>query len=388
MRAIREGRRDWIPAGTAALVVLIGGIVELWLSVRFDVFPNRGSVVPVVVATAAAVGLTRRWPAAALAVVWLTFAFQLAAGVPVLLVEMAWAAVIFGTAHWGGTATKVAGALSIPVFGTMAVNSGVYVALLITTLFGGSWLAGLALRRYSDRATHSHAAQRTAEADAELAHQESVQAKQIARLREGQAQLARDVHDVVGHSLAVILAQAESAQFIADTDALRVSMAAIAKLARSSLQDVRQVLTSTEPPDAGPGELLTLVEGVRASGHEITFDEIGNARTLAPELATVAYRVLQEMLTNAMRHGSRATPVSVELHWTSEELRIATTNSRTPGDAAQTSADGRGLEGMRRRVEAVGGRLDIRPRGDQHTGEPNTPRFTVIARVPLRRLAP
>ena len=101
------------------------------------------------------------------------------------------------------------------------------------------------------------------------AEAERDQAAEIARLRDEQTRLAHDVHDVVGHSLAVILAQAESAQFRDDDDtaALKQTMANIATSARGSLEDVRQVLAATSGT-AGPadpaGRPRQPVEGVRA----------------------------------------------------------------------------------------------------------------------------
>ncbi|MEU6263654.1 sensor histidine kinase [Saccharopolyspora shandongensis] len=390
MSAIRAGWRVWIPEGVAALVVLIAGAVETLISVHYNVFPHRGTAVPIIAGTAVAVGLGRRWPGAALAMVWLIGGYQAVIGPPVLLVQIALAAVVFGTSRWGSTVTTVAGVASVPVVAVpVAMSVGGYGTVLVAALFGVSWMAGLALRRLSDRAAQSVASQRAAEEDAAQAHRDSEQAKEIARLREEQAQLARDVHDVVGHSLAVILAQAESAQFVddADTAALRLSMTNIANLARSSLQDVRQVLTSTTPSDSAPGELRNMVETVRASGHEITFDETGTARPLPPDLATVAYRVLQEMLTNAMRHGNRDAPIAVELRW-ADELRIETVNTITGENDTETSQGGHGLAGMRRRLESVGGRLDIRRQTFEnvHDGAVATT-FTATAWVPVRTLS-
>ena len=125
------------------------------------------------------------------------------------------------------------------------------------------------------------------------------------------------------------------------------------------------------------------MEGVRASGHRLSFEEAGTARPLAPELGTVAYRVLQEMLTNAIRHGHRESPASVELHWGGDDLRIEVANMVGPaGVGAGASADdagGHGLQGMRRRLESIGGRLDVRRRqADGHET------FTVTAWVPMR----
>jgi signal transduction histidine kinase len=231
-----------------------------------------------------------------------------------------------------------------------------------------------------------------AEQDAARAHVESEQAREIARLREEQARLARDVHDVVGHSLAVILAQAESAQFLDDVDTagLKRTMSTIATSARSSLQDVRTVLTATQQPAAPrTGGLDTLIEGVRASGHEVTSTEVGTPQPLPPELEVVAYRVLQEMLTNAIKHGRRDAPVLVERHWEGElriEVRNVIGTDDGPVDPALTqpiATAGRGLDGMRRRLEAAGGRLDVRRRE-----EPDGASFTATAWVPVRAVAP
>ena len=101
------------------------------------------------------------------------------------------------------------------------------------------------------------------------------QAEEIARLRGEQTRLARDVHDVVGHSLAVILAQAESAQFRSDSDtaAVRATLENIAVSARQSLREVRQVLSSTDDTATvsvvPTGSLDALVEGVQAAGNEV-----------------------------------------------------------------------------------------------------------------------
>jgi signal transduction histidine kinase len=220
-----------------------------------------------------------------------------------------------------------------------------------------------------------------------VAEAERDQAEEIARLRDEQAKLARDVHDVVGHSLAVILAQAESAQYLkdADTQALKQTMDNIATTARSSLDDIRQVLASTNGavgPRPGSTDLDSLVAGVRASGHEVLSTEFGTPQPLPPELATVAFRVLQEMLTNALKHGPRGAPVRVERHWEGE-LRIEVQNVVEPGAeetqplVAVPPGGGQGLDGMRRRLESVGGRLDVRRRHDP-------PSFTATAWLPVR----
>jgi signal transduction histidine kinase len=379
-------------------------------------------------AMAIAAGLYRRAPGVALLLVWLAGAYQVVAGIEIMLVELAVVVVAFGTARYGRTAVLWASGLSIPVGGLGAMvlgrahrfplgeslfyqlhdafwargvtATGAYVGLALVgaALLVVPWLVGLLLRV---RAKGSET-----EAARQVAVHQAAQAQEIAALRDQQARMARDVHDVVGHSLAVILAQAESAQFLKDTDTagLKKTMANIATSARTSLQDVRQVLSSTSghPVQVRPGELTRIIEGVRASGHEVVATEVGAAQPLPPELDVVAVRVLQEMLTNAIKHGRRDQPVEVEQHWEGGDLRLEVRNvvdDPTVGDETVAiavdhaaglggglgnglgngSGNGSGVDGMRRRLDSVGGRLDVRRRES-----PDGATFTVTAWVPLR----
>jgi signal transduction histidine kinase len=170
----------------------------------------------------------------------------------------------------------------------------------------------------------------------------------------------------------------------------------IANSARSSLEDVRQVLAATSGravPNLRLPELDSLVAGVRAGGQEVIATEVGTPQPMPPELEVVALRVVQEMLTNAVKHGRRDQPIRVERHWEGE-LRIEVQNaiavddtssddtqplatSRPPAELPPSS--GHGIDGMRRRLDAVGGRLDVRRRADP-------PTFTATAWVPVRAL--
>ncbi|WP_296602573.1 histidine kinase [Nocardioides sp.] len=397
----------WAPDIGFGLAVLLVGLFEV--ATRAVYWPDtRTPMILLAVAISSAVTLSRHLPAAALALTWVICALQISTGTDLFLFEIALAAVAFGTSRWGSTATVWASALSIPAAAFIAVrwvDSGVFYSALDTAGFrtlveqtsqlsdrwqvtaavvgmsvlGVPWLAGLALR-FSDRARESRVSQVVAE-------EQRDQAEEIARLREEQAKLARDVHDVVGHSLAVILVQSESAQYLkdADTEALKKTMDNIATTARSSLEDIRQVLASTGAeagPRAGTTDLDSLVAGVRAAGNEVASTEFGTPQPLPPELATVAFRVLQEMLTNALKHGRRGAPVRVERHWEGE-LRIEVQNVVEPATeetqplVATPTGGGQGLDGMRRRLESVGGRLDVRRRDDP-------PTFTATAWLPVR----
>jgi signal transduction histidine kinase len=406
--------RQWVPDVSVGVVVLLIGVLEvLNLNIPYYADDPRPAALLVTVGIAAAVALSRHLPAAALTLVWAVCALQVVTGTQLLMVELAIGIVAFGAARWGSAATVWASALSIPAAAVIAVlwiDASIFyrametagfrslvdrtsrfsdrwqlsAAILGMSVLGVPWLAGLALR-FSARASQSRASQVTAE-------EQRDQAEEIARLRDEQTRLARDVHDVVGHSLAVILAQAESAQYLkeADTTALRQTMANIATSARTSLQDVRQVLTTTGDGTSAPARtagLDSLVEGVRASGHEVRSTEVGSPQPLPPELDGVAFRVLQEMLTNAIKHGLRGQPIQVERHWEGElriEVRNVIDSSGTetqPLVMAEQVPEhrGQGLDGMRRRLESVGGRLDVRRRA-----EAGGPTFTATAWVPVR----
>jgi len=409
--------RTWVPDLSIGLVVLLLGF---WEAVSIAYSRYDLSVFPWIVAigTAAAVVLVRHAGWWSLGILWALLLLQAVTRTDVMLVELTVAGVAFGLARWGSRLLIWASGLSIPI-ATIAVlltisllSRGIWstriVRNLIVLLVDGGiawqpvvvpviaailtipWLLGLAAR-YRGKARESELSQSAAEAHAATAEQERSQLEEIARLREGQARLARDVHDVVGHSLTVILAQAESAQFLdgADTAALKRTMANIATSARSSLHEVRAVLAS---PDGDPGhrsDLDTLVDATRASGNDITVTDSGIPRPMPPELATVAFRVLQEMLTNAIKHGRRGAAISVTREW-GEQLRLTVSNQLREDagevadgtgvgpDTASGPGSGNGIRGMRRRLESVGGSLWVSGAGA------GISTFTASAVLPVR----
>ncbi len=400
-----ERLRDFAPELYAVGAVFSVGVAELVrLSPGYRLWPYVFMVGGMMLATA----MFRKAPGASLAIVWMLSALSALGGLQIMLVQLAVCFTAFGTARWGNPVVLALSALSMPVaaavgaiylnldgieYGSLqslinlvgyekAIRVGnlswvALVALAGIALLGMPYLAGLVLR-FRDRAEESRASQAVAEDSAARATVAAEQSREIAQLREEQARLARDVHDVVGHSLAVILAQAESAQYLedADTQKLKQTMENIATSARSSLQDVRHVLTPTPAANVQPGSLDALINGVRESGHEVVSSEVGTRQPLPPELDVVSYRVLQEMLTNAIKHGRRDEPVFVERHWEGE-LRIEVRNV-IESDSTE-DAPGQGLDGMRRRLESVGGHFDVRRRE-----ESGVPTFTATAWVPVR----
>ncbi|MCW2782453.1 MAG: Histidine kinase, dimerization and phosphoacceptor region [Marmoricola sp.] len=400
--------RNVVPDAVVGGGVAVIGLIQALSYFRWDRVDFVQLLVTIGMAAAAA--LFRRSPGVALSLVWIACGIQVASGIGMMFAELAAAIVSFGTARFGSTVVLWVSGLSIPVGAVIAIaylmpgnladlagfrsvaSSSMYlmprwvlffvVALTGVTFLTLPWLLGLLLRS-RETTRQSQFEQRVAETEAARAQAGQLQAQEIADLRAQQATLANDVHDVVGHSLAVILAQAESAQYLPADDPARIrqTMANIATSARQSLQDVRQVLATTPQAETtANGGLDSLIEGVRAAGNDVASTVVGTPQPLPPELDAVAFRVLQEMLTNALKHGVRGEPVSVERHWDGE-LRIEVRNVITAEAAPQADAgqQGLGLEGMRRRLESVGGRIDVRRRGG-----PDAASFTVTAWVPLR----
>jgi signal transduction histidine kinase len=403
------GWRPWLPEAIAALMVLAIGFTEALLT--WAMTDGRIEGFAQALAIAIAVGMCRREPGAALGLVWGLGLIHVVTGAPIMLVEFALTAVFFGGARWGRPPTVVMSALSVPLAVVVAFVLHEGRVVILHLLLGGSrlgsiireepavqltlsligflvvaapWPAGLVMR-FLERASTSRTAMLAAEEAAAGAWRETEHAREIAHLRDQQTHLARDVHDVVGHSLAVILAQAESGQYLEDTAKLKKTLQTIATSARSSLQDVRQVLSSTQDTTMGPGDAGRFdgrIAGARGSGHEIVATELGTPRQLPRETGAVAYRVFQEMLTNAIKHGRRDQPITAERHWpadgVADTLRIEVTNTAEAAGHDGAGA-GRGLPGMQRRLEAIGGHLDV-SRREQPAGTT----FTVTAYVPVR----
>ena len=222
------------------------------------------------------------------------------------------------------------------------------VAFSPIAILGSAWLVGFALRARAQRSAESlrsDAAERVASQATERALAESIR-----------TEMARDVHDVVGHSLAVIIAQADSVEFVDDTR-VREIVAVIAKTARSSLAEVRSVLEQTTDVDREPElpELDDLIAQVEAAGVTIDLVRRGTPRPLDTTTALLTKRVMQEMLTNALRHARPGAPVSITETWRSNDMVIEVANE--VGEVPNPGS-GQGLSGMRSRLATVGGELE------------------------------
>ena len=190
-----------------------------------------------------------------------------------------------------------------------------------------------------------------------------------AEAAEAQLRLARNLHDVLSHSLSVIVVQAEVADTYLSHDPARTrqAIARVAHVARSALSESRELVstlrndthTASAAPLPGLDELPALIERVRDSGVNVVYRTDDNLPALSPEARHTAYRLVQESLTNVIRHANKAdTVVSVSSRHDDVIVEI-----RNAGDQAGVTAvsGGHGLAGMHERVQALGGALNAGP---------------------------
>ncbi|MEV4177685.1 sensor histidine kinase [Nonomuraea sp. NPDC049709] len=234
------------------------------------------------------------------------------------------------------------------VVGISMVVGGAVPALTDMVLMAVAPVAtGYALRLHRDRADQTLRLQR-AEAERVLA--------------EERTWLARNVHDSVGHHLTAIRLQAAAARRTrGDIPATR-ALETISDLSLSALTEVRDLLrTLSEHPAAlqpGTADLERLAGQLTSAGRTITMRRSGTEGVLPPAVDHTAYRVVQEALTNVVRH-STATEVTVHLRQNDRGLRIEVLDNGAPAQAAQ--AEGQGIRGMRERVRLLDGTLSVGP---------------------------
>jgi len=196
--------------------------------------------------------------------------------------------------------------------------------------------------------------------------------------------IAQDVHDIMAHSLSVILAQADGARLLAEERPAAVipSLVTIASTARSSLTEVRVLIETLLGAPEGPthpglGDLEELVERLSASGLSVTVDQFGETRAFTAAQQLAIYRIVQEGLTNTLKHAG--TGASARLALDGRDDGIALSIASRPADGRKPTAvneNGRGLLGMRERARLAGGWLDAGPDDDVPGG------YLVTAYIP------
>ena len=394
-------------------------------AVAFEVFclivgeQDRSAFI-VLTAFAVAVALRRMSPAVALSIAWLAAVLQMTTGHSILVSDLGVLIVLYATAAYGDRVVRAAGLISAGIGAfvaalyltvTAAVAQGYYdllssaiasVALRFAFLFvvsvtvlGLSWVLGLLVRTWRNART-ARRARDAAELDRDRAVEDVV-------VEQERTRIARDMHDVVAHSLAVVIAQADGARYARhkDPDAVDEALATIASTARSALGDVRVLLAElrqshpsdpARPPGAHDGpqpslaDLDQTVDHIRSAGLPVTLERSGRVDAFGPAQQLAAFRIVQEALTNALRHGDTSRPASVVLAGAPADpdtgrapglvitvrntMRVTTPEPTTTGSLPRI---GHGLPGMRERASLAGGSL---------TAGPDDGEFVVTAFLP------
>ncbi|MEW9549780.1 sensor histidine kinase [Nonomuraea sp. NPDC050783] len=310
----------------------------------------------------------RRWPVACLTLVAAGFALDQVHSYHVFACNALPIALISAGAHLERyrratvavlTVAYVPLAVTMGRLGAPEQPEGYVIFYLVLVL---AWGIGASLR--SSRAAEAERHRRVAEAT-----------RAAERTR-----IARELHDVVTHHVTAMVVQAEAARYLtAAPDRLDATLSAVTDTGRRAIGDLRHMLdllkadhdTDVRTPSAG--ELRTLVEQTRQAGQPVELVEEGRSAESAGSAEFVTYRVVQESLTNALKyaHGS---PTAVRVRYGEKEITVEVSTDGSGTRAGSPGGSGRGLAGLRERVEALGGEFDAGRRADGG--------FVVRARVP------
>ncbi|MFF2012384.1 sensor histidine kinase [Streptomyces sp. NPDC058195] len=404
----RLGRRAWQFDLLLALVLGVAtvhyGIDNVNVTVVREIAPGVEYVVPrpagpggmalmvaLAVVASGAVALRRRFPLAVLCVV--TAAVLVTPQSVLRLTLYAFVIAVYSAAVHSPYRTATLAALPVSVLlvglsgdSVTPIVPNEYIVLLILVPMAG---AALGLRTWKHR---------TDEGRSRLAALEREQAGALRRaVAYERARIARELHDVVTHNVSVMVIQAGAARTVMRTSPEQAGEALLAveaggRAAMTELRHVMGLLTMTdegEPacgagavaeagaelaPQPGLDQLATLVAGVRDAGLPVGLTMTGASRAIPPGVGLAVYRVVQEALTNTVKHASGAT-ASVTVEQGPERLRVEVTDTGgRPGQGA-AAGSGRGLIGLRERLAVYGGTLS--------SGRRMTGGYRVEALIPL-----
>jgi signal transduction histidine kinase len=369
-RLIRRAGSTPLDAATAILLVLATVVVSIRTT---DPFPYG-----IILATVA-LAWRRRWPTAVCAAVGLgavaAFPQPLTDGLVLViaacLVLACYAAAVYARRSWPGLLLLAAAVAPFARGSRLPVPEIVIPFLILAS----AWLAGAAVR------SRARSAQAWRAAAAQAAHERDT--AYTAAVRDERTRIARELHDVVTHRVSVMVIAAGAARTLLPdgpdraVDQLRTVEAG----GRDALAELRGLLSllatnadDTDPhPQPGLAALPDLVANVTDSGLPVNYQVDGVPRRLPPGVDLAAFRIVQEALTNSLRHSTRAgTTVTVSFHTDTLALDIV---DSTPAPPPVATHDGRGLIGIRERVALYGGTVTI----DNDPGRP----YAIIASMPI-----
>ena len=367
------------PLSTTQRVVdllIAGAYLALFLLVPLASGGARLGTAGAVLLYAAALALRRWSPPLALGVAWAGAVVQMASGLSPDVIDAALPPIVYACAvhgarpvRWAAFASALAGGgvagvyVAVTDYGIAAVAGSelavafsefVRTGLITAVLLLLAWTAGLLVRTAAQSARN---------------RQQAEQADRATAQEQERVRIARDMHDVVAHSLAVVIAQSDGARLLrrADPESVDEALETIGGVARAALSDVRVLLQQlryegTTEVQPGLRDLPALVEQYRASGLRVALEREGDVDAVGTSAQLAAFRIVQESLTNALRHGDLARDATVCLARTPHGLAVEVVSGVDPARPPRPSG-GHGLIGMRERAATVQGDLRAGPDG-------------------------
>ncbi|RCK70433.1 sensor histidine kinase [Desertihabitans brevis] len=317
--------------------------------------------------------LRRRHPRAVFATVLAVAVVQQLAGVPLLVADVMLALALYGVARrhlwpWSAGAALLVAGWVVWAVGTRLGEYflSVFDLVLLLMVVAVAWLTGTLART---RAQYVESLRLRAE---QLERSRAVEAEMAAAAE--RTRIARELHDIVSHSLSAIglLAEGAARQVDRDPAQAEAAMLKVRDTSREAMQEMRSMLgvlrdtgDAAASPLPGLDALPALVGRARETGLPVTLSVQGEAPPLRSSLQLVVYRVVQEALTNVGKHaGAGLSRVEVTLHHSPDEVAVTVADDGA-GPRPDGTGTGHGLVGMRERVTALGGtlRTGARPGG-------------------------
>jgi signal transduction histidine kinase len=260
----------------------------------------------------------------------------------------------------------VAGASVLGAGAALAAARWGASALATFASLSGAVVAALVLGLYV-RARRAHVASLVERAQ-RLEFERDQQA--LLAVAEERARISREMHDVIAHTLAVMisLANGATAKLARDPDQSREALESISELGHQALDDARRLLSvlrteegGERSPQPGTEDIAGLVERAASTGLATTLTVRGDPLPVAAGLKLSVYRIVQEAITNALKHADGATKVAVELSWAPSRLEVVVTDDGHSTVQSTSSSEGFGLTGMHERAALYGGTAKAGP---------------------------
>ena len=368
--------------GLVALALLVAIELQVWLDPSAH-HPIAAAVSGV--ASAGAVAVRRRWPLGAILVAVGAALGSDALGGPNTVAAVgtipAGILVSYGAgAFLAERRARVAlalgaGGLALDVLITTRSAADLFFDVVVIALL--PWSMGQMLRaRAARERAHRESAERL-DSERELRARTAAYGER--------ARIARELHDVIAHSVSVMVIQAGGARVVMDSDpeGAEASLRLVERAGREALAEMRHLLGMldgrADPPATAPqprlADLTELLERTRTAGIEADLRVEGDAPAVSPALDLCAYRIVQEALTNTIKHAGPAR-VRVRLRWAHDALELDVSDDGR-GPAVAGAASGHGIAGMRERAALHGGSVSA--------GAGSDGGFAVHARLPLTR---